>query len=154
MKFYLSLKRYFIFLLLFVTTTMALSQSKAITGTVKSSDDGSSLPGVNVLEKGTTNGTATNANGDFSLTVGDEATLVFTFIGYGVQEVSVANQSVINVTMVPEITQLSDVVVVGYGTVQKKDLTGAVTSVTSQDFNPGINPNPLQAIRIKHPLFV
>ena len=149
MKFYPSLKRYFIFLLLFVTTTIALSQSKTITGTVKSSDDGSPLPGVNVLEKGTTNGTATNANGDFSLAVGDQATLVFTFIGYGVQEVSVANQSVINVTMVPEITQLSDVVVVGYGTVQKKDLTGAVASVTSQDFNPGINPNPLQAIQGK-----
>jgi TonB-dependent starch-binding outer membrane protein SusC len=149
MKFYLSLKRYFMFLLLFVTSTMALSQSKTITGTVKSSDDNSPLPGVNVLEKGTSNGTVTNSDGNFSLATGAQATLVFTFIGYGAQEISVANQSVVDVTMVPEVTQLSDVVVVGYGTVQKKDLTGAVASVTSRDFNAGINPNPLQAIQGK-----
>ena len=104
---------------------------------------------LTLLEKGTTNGTVTDADGNFSIAVGDQATLVLLLLAMQIQEVVVANQTVIDVTMVPDITELSEVVVVGYGTVQKKDLTGAVSQVSSKDLNPGINPNPLQAIQGK-----
>lgn len=147
-KFYLSFSRCIAILLLLLTTT-AWSQNRTVTGTVKTSDDGSALPGVNILEKGTSNGTVTDANGDFSISVGNQATLTLTFIGYTNQEIVVGEQSVINVTMEPDATELAEVVVVGYGTIQKKDLTGAVSQVSSRDFNSGINPNPLQAIQGK-----
>lgn len=146
MKFYLSVTRYIAMFMLLATST-AWTQGRAVTGTIKSSDDGSALPGVSILEKGTNHGTVTDANGQFSLTVGDQATLLLTFIGYKNQEINVGAQSEINISMEPDITELSEVVVIGYGTVQRKDLTGAVSQVSSRDFNSGINPNPLQAIQ-------
>lgn len=147
-KFYLSFSRCFAVLLLLLTTT-AWSQNRTVTGTVRTADDGSPLPGVNILEKGTTNGTVTDADGNFSISVGSQASLMLTFIGYTNQEISVGAQNVINVSLVPDITELSEVVVVGYGTVQKKDLTGAVSQVSARDFNAGINLNPLQSIQGK-----
>lgn len=91
------------------------------------------LPGVNVLIKGTTNGTTTDVQGNYSLEVENEnATLVFSFIGYQSQEVQVSSRTVINVSMVPDVTSLAEVVVVGYGTVNKRDLTGAISSISSE----------------------
>jgi TonB-dependent starch-binding outer membrane protein SusC len=146
LKFYLPVSRCIAFFLLLLTTT-AWSQSRPVTGTIKSSEDGLALPGVSVLEKGTNNGTVTDANGYFSISVGDQATLLLTFIGYKNQEVNVGAESEINISMEEDVTELSEVVVIGYGTVQRKDLTGSVSQVSSEDFNPGINPNPLQAIQ-------
>lgn len=148
MKFYLSVTRCIAFFLLLLTTT-AWSQNRTITGTIKSYEDGLALPGVSILEKGTSNGTVSDSEGKFSISVSDQATLLFSFIGYEKEEVVVGAQSVIDMTMMPDITQLSEVVVIGYGTVQKKDLTGSVAQVSSRDFNAGINPNPLQAIQGK-----
>ncbi len=90
MKLYLSSSRYVTVLLLFVTS-IAWSQSRTVTGKVTSGDDGSVIPGANVIEKGTANGVSTDADGGFSINVGDNATLVFSFVGYTSQEIVVGN---------------------------------------------------------------
>src|SRR6218665_1165362 len=92
------------------------------------------FPGVNVSEKGTANGTVTDADGKFSLHADNESSvLVFSSIGYAAQEVTVGNQSSLHIVMQPDVKQLDDVVVVGYGTQKKKDITTAVARVTSED---------------------
>lgn len=106
---------------------------KGITGTVTSSDDQSGLPGVNIVVKGTTNGTVTDANGKYAIDVPEGATLVFSSIGYQTQEVVVGNQTVVDVVLVADISQLEEVVVIGYGTAKKSELTGSVASVTGDD---------------------
>jgi TonB-linked SusC/RagA family outer membrane protein len=114
-----------------------------VTGKVTSSEDGSDLPGVNVVIKGTNRGTTTDADGKYSLQVSDgNATLVFSFIGYAPQEISVASQTVINVTMVADFQQLNEVVVVGYGTQQKVTLTGSVSSIKGDEMLRTKNENP------------
>lgn len=107
----------------------------AVTVTGKVTDElNNPLPGVNVLVKGTTTGTTTNSDGLYTLTVPDEnSTLVFSFIGYTTQEVALGSQSEINVTLQPDIKSLQEVVVVGYGTQKKVNLTGSVSSVSSSD---------------------
>lgn len=100
-----------------------------VTGTVVE-DNGSPLPGVNVLVKGTTRGSVTDANGKFSISVDSENdVLVFSFIGFVTQEVPLNGQSSLNVTLVTDTQTLNEVVVVGYGTQEKKDVTGSVASV-------------------------
>ena len=92
------------------------------------------LPGVNVLVKGSTVGTTSDAQGKYSLSVPDEnAILVISFIGYVTQEIPVGNQTTINVKLVPDVTQLGEVVVVGYGTQKKTSVTGAISSVSSEE---------------------
>jgi len=98
----------------------------SVSGTIKD-ENGSPLPGVNVLEKGTTNGTTTDSEGVFKISAPGSAVLVFSFIGYLTQEITVGTQTSINITLMPDITSLSEVVVVGYGTQKKSDLTGAVS---------------------------
>lgn len=93
-------------------------------------ENGGGLPGVNVLEKGTANGTTTNADGAFSLEVaGESSVIVFSFIGYQSREVPVGTQTTIDVALSPDITEMQEVVVIGYQTIEKKDLTGAVSTV-------------------------
>ncbi|WP_228450533.1 SusC/RagA family TonB-linked outer membrane protein [Chryseolinea soli] len=105
-----------------------------VTGTVKD-EFGNSLPGVNVVVKGTTIGAVTDADGNFSLSVpNDNAVLVFTFIGYLSQEVVLNNQTTLSIQMEPDAKTLSEVVVVGYGTQEKKDVTGSVSVVKGSDF--------------------
>jgi iron complex outermembrane receptor protein len=147
-KFYLSLSRYATVLLVLITS-VAWSQSKTVTGLVTSADDGSGIPGVNVLEKGTSNGTVTDANGSYSLSVGGSATLVYSFVGYTSTEVVVGNQTSVDVTLQLDVTSLSEVVVVGYGTQEKKELTSSVTSVKSEDFNRGTVNDPAQLLQGK-----
>ena len=105
----------------------------SVSGTI-TSETGDAMPGVNVLEKGTTNGAVTDANGKYTLiaTNGD-AVLVFSFIGYTPQEVSIGNRAVIDLSMKPDLTTLQEVVVVGYGTQQKRDVTGATATVKSDE---------------------
>lgn len=106
-------------------------------------EHGQPLPGVNVLIKGTTVGTTTDAKGVFVLDVPDEnSTLIFSFIGYVPQEVVVGGKSIVNVSMVPDMQALDEVVVVGYGTVKKSDLTGAVGSVSNADI---VSMAPIQS---------
>lgn len=107
-----------------------LAQQRTVTGKVTSQEDGAPIPGVNVLIKGTTTGTATDADGNYSINVsGSEAVLVFTFIGYQNFEAVVGSRSTVDVAMAPDITQLSEVIVTGYGTQLKQDLTGNIAKV-------------------------
>jgi len=140
-------------MMLLLAVVLSFSEAWAqnsVTGTVTSKADKSALPGIAVTVKGTTSGTATDPDGKYTLSnVPANATLVYSFIGFATQEVQVGTRTVIDVQMSEDIQKLSEVVVTGYGTSKKKDLTGAVTQVTSKDFNSGINPNPLQAIQGK-----
>ncbi|MBD0259266.1 MAG: TonB-dependent receptor, partial [Cytophagales bacterium] len=92
-------------------------------------DKNSPVPGVSVLVKGTTNGAATNENGEYRITAPDNGTLVFSFIGYKTQEVPIGGRSTLNVTLAPDVAALNEVVVIGYGTARKSDLTGSVATI-------------------------
>lgn len=144
-KFYLYVSRY-LPVLLFLITTVAWSQS-TVTGKVTAADDGSGLPGVNIIEKGTSNGTVTDANGNFSINVPENAVLVFSFVGYTSQEVAVSGKTSLNVALASDVTALSEVVVIGYGQVEKKDATGALVSLKSEDFNAGVISSPEQLMQ-------
>ncbi|HEY9008428.1 SusC/RagA family TonB-linked outer membrane protein [Ohtaekwangia sp.] len=144
-KFYLYASRY-LTVLLFLITTLAWSQS-TVTGKVTAADDGSGLPGVNIIEKGTSNGTVTDANGNFTITVPGNAVLVFSFVGYQSQEIAVDNRTTINVPLSSDVTALSEVVVIGYGQIDKKDATGALVSLKPGDFNGGVIASPEQLIQ-------
>lgn len=105
-------------------------------------DTNEPLPGVNVVEKGTNNGTTTNADGEFTLSVaGENSILVFSFIGYTTQEVRVGNQTRINVSLSTDITTLSEVVVVGYGEQKKETLTGSVANIAGKEITKSPSPN-------------
>ncbi|MDV3307475.1 MAG: TonB-dependent receptor [Cyclobacteriaceae bacterium] len=146
-KFYLYLSRYATVLFLLLTC-QAYAQT-TVSGRVTAADDGSGLPGVNVLEKGTQNGTVTNADGSYTITVGSNATLVFSFVGYITSEVAVGTQSTIDIALQSDVTALTEVVVVGYGTQEKKEITSAVTSVKETDFNRGTVNDPRQLLQGK-----
>jgi TonB-linked SusC/RagA family outer membrane protein len=107
----------------------ALSQDRTVTGKVTSFEDGAALPGVNVQIKGTNSGTATGSDGSYSINVPSEGTLVFSFIGLTTQQIAIGNQTVINVKLASDLKQLSELVVVGYGVQDKKDITGSITQV-------------------------
>ena len=129
----------------------AADHQTAITVTGKITDQaGAPLPGVNVLEKGTTNGTVTDTQGSYSITVASgESVLVFSFIGTTTQEVLVGTQTEISVQLLDDAETLSEVVVIGYGTQEKKDITGAVASVKNEEFNKGIMNSPEQLLQGK-----
>ncbi len=145
-KFYLFVKRVLPVLILASCCTMALAQGRTVSGKVTSADDGSGVPGVNILEKGTGNGTVSDADGNYRISVGANATLVFSFVGYTTQEAAVGDQSVVNVALASDVTALSEVVVVGYGSQEKKEITSAVVSVKSESFNRGAVQDPTQLI--------
>jgi TonB-linked SusC/RagA family outer membrane protein len=103
---------------------------------------GTSLPGVNILEKGTSNGTVADADGNYRISVASqESILVFSFVGTATQEVRVGLQTVISIQLLPDAETLSEIVVVGYGTQKRADVTGAIASVKSEDFNQGVFTN-------------
>ncbi|HEY8935212.1 MAG TPA: TonB-dependent receptor [Cyclobacteriaceae bacterium] len=108
--------------------------SKVITGKVTAIEDGNPMPGVNIVVKGSTTGTTTDSEGAYSIEVPDNnAVLVFSFIGYVTEEIVVGTQTAVNVSLVADITSLSEIVVVGYGTQKKSDLTGAVSLVDTKE---------------------
>jgi TonB-linked SusC/RagA family outer membrane protein len=112
------------------------TQGNAISGKVTSGTDGTPLIGATIAEKGTTNGTTSDTNGNFKFDVAGNATIVVSFIGYNFQEVRINNRSTINVVLQPDMQLLKDVVVVGYGTQRKKDLTGSIATLTTKDLVP------------------
>jgi len=115
---------------------------KIIKGTVTSKEDGSGVPGASVVVVGTTVGAITDVSGNFSFTAPANATkLKVTFLGMKAVEVEIGATTVFNVTLEPEVTSLDEVVVIGYGTQKKRDLTGAVTSVRSADILVSSNPD-------------
>src|SRR5260221_5510944 len=135
--------------LLCFSASAAFSQTILVTGKVVSSDDKQPLAGVNVtLKSHATVGTVTNNNGIYSISVpADSSVLIFSYIGFTSVEEPVTNRSMIDVVLNPEITPLSEVVVVGYGTQLKKDLTGVISTVSEKDFNKGSFTSPDQLIQ-------
>ena len=124
-----------IFFLFVFLPMMVFSQSKTITGTVKD-ETGLTLPGVTIQIKNTENlGAISNFDGYFNITIPSTSSkiLVFSYLGYTTQEVNVSKTTNVNLIMIPDQTQLDEVVVIGYGTVLKKDVTGALTSVKVKD---------------------
>ncbi len=119
-----------------------------VTGQI-TDENGVPLAGASVLEKGTGNGTITDFDGNFSIDVESDAVLQFSYLGYKSQEVSVGGRTSINVQLEADATLLEDVVVVGYGTQRKTDVTGSIASVDSEDFNKGIVMNPGQLLQGK-----
>ncbi|MDQ0638886.1 TonB-linked SusC/RagA family outer membrane protein [Pedobacter sp. W3I1] len=145
-KFYLSMA---MFCLLSV---LSWGQTRVITGQISDSKTGETLIGVSILVKGTTQGTSSDGNGKFAINVpGNTAILVFNYVGYLTREITVGNQSQITLKMAPDETTLNDVVVIGYGTVKKRDLTGSVVSVKGEDIAKVPSANPLESIQGKVP---
>jgi TonB-linked SusC/RagA family outer membrane protein len=120
-------------------------QKQTVTGII-TDENGSPLPGATVSEEGTKNGVVTDFDGKFQLTVeSNTSVIVVSFVGYKDKKVT-ANQNVINIQLFPDTTNLQEVVLIGYGSLAKKDVTGAVSSINSKDMNQGAIVNPLQLI--------
>ena len=126
-----------IFIAGIMMSSVLFGQQITVTGTVTDALEGITLPGVNVLIKGTTMGTTTNAVGEYSINVNPDAVLVFSFIGYFEQEISVNNRTIINVVLEVNVMEIAEVVTIGYGTVKRDDLTGSVAAISAKDFNRG-----------------
>lgn len=130
----------------FLLVATVYAQERTVTGKVTSAEDGSALPGVNVVVKGTTNGTVTDAAGNYKLSVpADGGTLVFSFIGLTTSEVSVGSRQTIDVQMAADVTQLSEIVVIGYGEQSTRNNLQAIATVNSDVFKnvPAISPQQL-----------
>ncbi|HYW35064.1 MAG TPA: SusC/RagA family TonB-linked outer membrane protein [Balneolaceae bacterium] len=118
-------------------------KAQTVSGTVKDAQTGKTLPGVNISVKGTQQGTSTNAQGHYTLSVPSRSdTLVFSYIGYHAQTVPIKGRTTIDVNLKQSINKLNSMVVIGYGTQKKQDETGSVTSVSSSDFNQGSITSP------------
>lgn len=128
-----------------------MAQDRSVSGRVTGANDNASLPGVSILVKGTNAGTTTDGNGAFKLIVPANAVLVFSFVGYTSKEVTVGNQTAMDVSLELDNRQLNEVVVVGYGTVKKSDLTGSLASVKSKEINAFPATNVLQALSGRAP---
>jgi len=124
-----------LFCLVMVPTT--LMAQTTVSGTVTDKANAMPLPGVNVLVKGTSRGASTDFDGNFSLEINKGETIVISYLGYTTQEIVFNGQSTIDVALVEDTAQLDEVVLIGYGSVQKEDLTGTVDLVTEKDFNDG-----------------
>lgn len=119
------MKAKFKLLLLFLlVSSFIYAQQQKITGTVTSADDSLPLPGVNIIEKGTTNGTNTDFDGNYSITVGQGAILEFSSLGFKTVSITVGAQTSINLAMETDVESLGEVVVIGYGTAEKERLNG------------------------------
>ena len=149
-QFNLWAKNSLLLLLLLLIATTSFGQVRVITGTVSSADTKETLPGATIVIKGTTNGTATDINGKFSLSVNQaESTLSVSFIGFEPQEVTIGAENIINIVLQSSKVMLSEIVVIGYGTVRKSDLTGSVGSVKAKDITKITSLNAEQGLQGK-----
>src|SRR5690554_3136274 len=123
-----------VWMLLVMVSVESFAQSRTVTGAVISGEDNLPLPGVNVSISGTTRGTITSLNGEYSIEVSNQDTLQFSFIGFTTAKRTVGNQNTINVTLEVDTKTLGEVVVVGYGSQEKKELTGAVAQLDARSF--------------------
>ena len=136
---------FFLNLLFIVPSYSQDTSSNTITGTV-SDANGEPLVGVNIVVEGTETGAVTDLEGSYSISVADGATLVFSFLGYTPRKVVVEDQSIIDVSLEEEISALDEVVVIGYGTQRRADLTGSVSQVGSREINSFPSTNVLQSL--------
>jgi hypothetical protein len=118
--------------LCFVTFSYGWAQERTVTGKVTSAEEGSPIPGVNIIVKGTAQGTVTDAEGNYRINVPSSgSTLIFSFIGLTAQEQEIGERAVIDVQMTQDVTQLGEVVVTGYGDQEVRSITGSVSKVGS-----------------------
>ena len=143
-----SLLRSLLVLLTLICFSAASYAQKTVTGTVVD-EQGQTLPGVNVMEKGTTNGTITDIDGKYSLNVGSNSTLEFSYIGYENVEINVSNGTTFNVTLTEDTKQIDEVVVVGYGTMKKSDVSGSSITVGADDIAGFVGSGIDQALQGK-----
>lgn len=129
----------------FMYCNFSFGQGITVTGTVKD-NTGTPIPGVTILIKGTSKGTTTNIDGKYSIQTESNSTLVFSFIGYATEEIAVNDRAVIDLELKAATESLDEVVVIGYGTTKKTDLTGSVTAVSSKDFNKGAITSPQELL--------
>ena len=119
-------------------------ERQSVSGVV--SDDMGTLPGVSVVVKGTGTGAATDIDGKYTLNVETGAILVFSFVGYKTKEIAVGNQTIIDVLMSEDAQLMDEVVVVGYGTQKKVNLTGSISSVGKEELKDRVNTDVLKAV--------
>lgn len=135
------------FTLLLVMVSAALFAQSTVTGKVVDKA-GNPLPGVSILYKGTSTGTITDLDGNYRLDVPEgSGVLIFSYIGFQRQEVNINGRSTIDIQMEEEVEALDEVVVIGYGSREKKDVTGAMSTITPEDFNPGVISNPAELMQ-------
>ena len=127
--------------------TAIYAQDRTISGTVTDASDGSVIPGVNIVVQGTSRGTVTNAEGVYEINAAREDVLVFSFIGFERYEVEVGDQTTIDVQLQPKELLMDEVVVVGYGTMKRSDVTGSVTSVKSEDLQTSVSTSIDQSLQ-------
>ena len=147
-------KKYLWIVLFLLSVNATFSQNRlekfSVSGKIFSSDSKEGIPSVNVKIKGSNVGVTSDVNGNYSINIPNSQTvLVFSFVGYVSQEIAVGNRTKINVSLIQDIKDLSEVVVVGYGSIKKSDLTGSVKSVKSGDFNKGIVNSPQELLQGK-----
>ncbi len=136
-----------IVLMLLMATSLQAQGTYAISGVVRSAADNSVLPGVNVIIAGTTTGVITDFNGNYAIEVKPGDKLLFSFIGFQSQEVIITDQKTLDIALVDEVSDLDEVVVVGYGTQKKSDITGSVTSVSADRLENIPVTNVMQAVQ-------
>jgi len=136
--------------LMFLAITLSSSVifAQTVNGTI--SDDDGPLPGVNILEKGTTNGTVSDFDGNYSINLtNSDAVLVFSFVGFSTQEVAVSGQGVVNVVLLVDAESLDEVIIVGYGSQTRKEITSSVVQLNEEEFNQGVVNSPSQLLQGK-----
>jgi len=133
---------------LFFAPFVVIGQT-SLTGTVTEQSTSIPLPGVNVVIKGTSTGTATDFDGNYQIDVNSGDIIVFSYVGYQPQEITFTGQATLNVQLAEDAAQLEEIVIIGYGSVKKEDLTGAVDVVSSKDFNQGAVISPDQLLQGK-----
>lgn len=138
----------FLFFLICLTIpSTAFAQTFEVSGTVTAAEDGMLLPGVNVIEKGTTNGTVTDFDGNYNLTVSNpNAVIVFSYVGFQPLEANVNSRSTLDAVLQVDQNSLDEVVVVGYGTSRKSDLTGSVVTISGNDLAQQANPSVAETL--------
>lgn len=137
------------FLALVLCTGQAWAdQGQVVSGKIISAEDNQPIPGVNILVKGTTSGTVTDTNGKYSINVpSSDAVLVFTSIGFATQEVTVGQQTTVDLTLNLDVTALSEIVVTGYGTQEKRDVTASIASIKGDALTKIASQNPLEGMK-------
>ncbi|MDD5184339.1 MAG: TonB-dependent receptor [Paludibacter sp.] len=139
----------YLLLAVFVSTGTLLAQNLRVNGVIVDKKTGETLIGANVVQKGTTNGTVTNLDGAFSLSVPQGSVLIMSYLGYISQEVVVSNEAPLRIQLVSNTELLDEVVVVGYGTQKVKDMTAPISTVKGSDLTKQLTSNPMSAMQGK-----
>ncbi len=142
-------RKYGVLLFMWSIALLLSAQQKEVSGKIVEASTGESIPGATVFVEGSTRGVITDINGEFSITVLENETIVASYLGFKIVRLPVAGRSTFLIQMEPEILSFDEVVVIGYGMQRKGDLTGAISNVTSKEFNKGVISSPEQLINGK-----